>query len=278
MGFTKEPNQLNEVLFNRLTDVVGGTDVLMAGKPGSGKTTGLAQFARLNKKINNDVIIWRGSLDCQWSLLLNAKPPEKLILWLKEGLPFTLIDRNNERKTPLSRYFHEIKTFDEARDLVANLDRKYINVVQTTPFSPVDPKQHIQFCREWMEIFNELNKRVWKNPVSVYFDELEDLVPEAKGKAFWDIELSLSSIIRSLRKNYVSSFFACHSIEEVHWRIRKKIRWKIYMRGAKPESGSRLIINVNKLPVGRAWIEGDQIEKFDFQPLGRELMLRAIEE
>lgn len=278
MGFTVDPNQIKEILLERDRNVVGGVDVVMVGKPGCGKTTGLCKFAIENRKRYNDVIIWRAGMDCQWSLLLNSKPKEKLVLWLKDTIAdkYKIIDRKNERETDPKKYFYKIRTYSTARELVNKLEKDKINVVQSTPFSAIDPQQHIKFCREWMEIFSELNRRMWKNSVSVLFDELEDLVPEAKGKLFWDVELSLSSIIRSLRKNYISSFFACHSLEEVHWRIRKKIRWKIYMKGSKPEPGTRLTINTNKLRVGEAWIEGEQIEKFKFSSLGKEHLLRAI--
>lgn len=276
MGFTTDPGQLKEILLNREDYVVGGVDVIIAGKPGCGKTTGLVKFAMGNQKKYKDVIIWRGSPDCQWTLFRNLKKPPEMVLWLKKGLIAKFFSRDKEKPISPKRYFSEIRTWKNAGDLIENIDKNKINVVQTTPFNEINPKQHIEFCRDWMKIFNTLNKRMWKNSVSVFFDEMEDLVPEAKGKDFWDMELAFSSIIRSLRKNYISSYFAGHSMEEIHWRIRKKVRWKIYMKGAKPEANTKLTINTNRLPVGKAWVEGGQIEPFRFKPIGKEHNIRAL--
>lgn len=276
MGFITDPEQINQILLKKPIQVIGGVDVLLIGKPGCGKTTALVQIAIINKRKNGEVIVWRASKDCQWTFFLNVRNPPKLILWLKEGLKFSMIDRNKEKQTDPKKYFHKIRYYKTAKELVKNLSKVNINIIQTTPFSATNTKQHIMFCREWLNILESLNERYWKAPISLYFDEIEDLVPEAKGKEFWDVELSLSSMVRSMRKNDISSYFAGHSREEIHWRILKKIRWNIYMRGSKQPKYSRLKINLNKLKIGEAWVEGDQIEKFSFKSLGKEHKLRSL--
>lgn len=275
MGFTKDPEQINQIILHKKKMVVGGVDVLITGLPGCGKTTAHVQLALLNQK-NNEVIIWRGSEDCQWTFFMNTDKPPKIILWLKEGLNLKMIDRKKEREINPMTYFYKIRRWRTAKELIKNISKKHINIVQTTPFSAIKTRQHIKFCREWLEILEAMNKRYWKNPISLFFDEIEDLVPEAKGAEFWDVELSLSSMIRSLRKNDISSYLAGHSREEIHWRILKKIRWNIYMRGAKQPKFSRIKVNLNKLKPGQAWAEGEQIEKFSFESLGKEHKIRAI--
>ncbi len=276
MGFTTDPQQVNKILLKKPQLIVGGVDVLLVGKPGSGKTTALAQCAIINYEKHKEVIIWRSSPDCQWSYFLNLEEPPKLILWLRKGVEYKMFDRDKEKYVDPLKYFSEIKTWETEKELVENLSRDYINVVQTSPFSATKKDMHIKFCREWMKIYEELNIRLWKQKVSVFFDELEDLVPEAKGGGFFDVELSLSSLIRSLRKNDISSYLAGHSVSEIHWRINKKIRFFGYMQGADTKKNSRLKKNLNNLKTGECWIEGDQIECFTFKNLGREKQLRAI--
>lgn len=275
-GFTSDPNQMNQILLKRKQLVNGGVDILIVGQPGCGKTSVLTTIACATQKINNDVIVWRSGLDCQWTLFKNIKPTPKLILWLKEDVEFNLVDRNTENNIKLEKYFYKVKRWKHPSTLVKNLSRKYINIIQTTPFNPMNTSEHVKFCRDWLSIFQSLNNRYYSQSIAVFFDELEDLVPEAKGKEFWDVELSFSSLIRSLRKNYISTFFACHSRQEIHWRILKKIRWFMYMRGGKQPKYSRLKANMNKLKIGDAWIEGDQIERLSFEPVGNEHMIRAI--
>lgn len=272
MGAIVDPQEIKKILLARDKKVFGGVDCILVGEPGCGKTTGLAQIALINKTRYNDVIIWRGSHDCQWAMLLNRGP--RVVFWLKAGMSYKLMDRKAEKIIQLSDIV-EVKRWDTVPYLINNLEKDAINIIETTPYTPKDPPQHLQFCREWIEIWDELTHRLWSQPVSIFFDEFEDLVPEGVGKDFWDAELAFSGIIRACRKNDISSFMATHSLEEVHWRVKKKIRWRIYMRGSKPDSNSA--INKTKhLNMGEAFIEGTNFEKFSFSGMGEDLKLRAI--
>ena len=275
MGYTVNPGEIKRVLGKRDEEIKGGVDVIMVGAPGCGKTTGLANMALLNHKLYGDVIIWRGSHDCQWGLFLNRKIDMPIILWLKKGLSYDLIDRKTGKHVNIRDYV-EVREWDSPDALVYQLDHSAINIVETTPYTPRNPAQHLQFCREWIDIWDALTHRSFKTPVSIYFDEFEDLVPEGCGKDFWDAELSFSGIIRACRKNDISSFLATHSLEEVHWRIRKKIRWTIYMKGGRPTGQSAIKRGTKHLKVGEAFIEGTNFEKFSFENMGDDLKLRAI--
>lgn len=274
MGITKDPEQLKQVLLERDKLIKGGVDVILTGKPGCGKTTGLVQLALENQKRYKDVILWRSSADCQWTLFPDTK--KNVVFWLKKGVKFQLIDRNTEKKVRLEDYVYEVREWETAADLVQNLDREKINVVQTIPYSPLNPAQHLAFCWEWVSIFYELNIRIWKQTVSVFYDEFEDMVPEGVGKEFWNAELSFSGIIRALRKNGVSSFLAAHSLQEVHWRIKKKIRYRLYMKGAEPDSKTKIKQNLSRLGRGQGILEGDAFERFKFRYIGEDKNIRAI--
>ncbi len=273
-SYTKDPGMVKELLLEREHRTIGGVECLIVGKPGCGKTTTISQILLMNQRAYNDVIIFRGSEDCQWLYLANAG--KKLDLHIKEGWEIHLYDRRTGKSLEADDLFRKIKTFRTGKILVeSKLSHKYMNIVQTTPYTPIDPKQHLQFCLDWLEIMLALNQRKWNLPVSIGFDEFEDLVPEGVGRHLYDIELSLSGLYRKNRKNDISSFLACHALEDVHWRVKKKIRWKMYMRGAKQAKDSKIKKNLADLPVGTAILEGDKFERFDFRPLGGEKKIRA---
>lgn len=277
MGATFDPGILKQVLQERSESVDGGVDVFLVGNPGCGKTNGLVRFAIENRNKFGDVPVWRGSQNCQWTMF--DAYGEKIIFWLKDGLEYEIIDRNLQRRADLDDYVHKVKAWNNPRKLVERLDKKHINVVQTTPYTTINPSQHLQFCKDWQRVFNEMNLRTWNNPVTILFDELEDVVPEGQGKDFWNVELSLSGTIRSFRKNGISFFAAIHSVQEVHWRVSKKVRWFIYMQGAQTPGKSKLKVNTSALPPGWAFIEGPggpgTFEKFKFKFKDREKRLRA---
>lgn len=276
-SYITDPGVVKAALLNRDKNIKGGVDVFIIGNPGCGKTTALGQVAMGNMKQYDDIIIWRGSEDCQWSLFLNLKEKDKIdvIYWLREGITFKAYNRKEEKEVNLKDYVKDIRYYKNAEDLVKRIEKGAINVVETTPFSDIDMNQHYQFCLEWLEIMLELTKRIWNRGVTICFDEVEDLAPEGASKSFWKIEVALSSLIRKMRKNDISLFLAGHSLTEIHWRIRRKIRWKMYMRGGIPPKESRIaMMNTNILAIGQAVIEGGNFERFSFESLGNEKMLR----
>lgn len=273
MGVITDPGQVKAVISERDAHIKGGVDVLLVGSPGCGKTTALCQIALSNLMQYNDIIVWRSSADCQWSLFKNVDV--KLIFWMRKGVKMKMFDRNTGKVVQLKDYVDEVREWKTSEDLVGRLEKNCINIVQTIPYTPVDPQQHIAFCREWVNIFYALNQRMWSTTVSICVDELEDLVPEGQSGDFWSMELALSGIIRALRKNGVSSFLASHSLQEVHWRIRKKIRWFMYMKGSSPIQESA-VKSTKYLKIGEAILESDSFEKFHFESLGDDILLRGV--
>jgi len=273
-SYSKDPQQVNQLIFERPLHNVGGVDCIIVGKPGCGKTTAMVQIAINNQKKFKDVVLVRGSDDCQWSYFLNADIPMDLIV--KRGVEIDLFNRRTGKRLDPDNIFHKVKEYVSAKNLVeSRLSQTRMNVIQTTPYTSTNPNQHLQFCVDWLQIYEALNQRKWNHPVTVCFDEFEDLVAEGVGKKLYDIELSLSGIFRKNRKNGISSFIACHSLADVHWRIKKKMRWKMYMRGAKQSKDSMIKKTLSDLPVGTCYLEGDKFERFEFKPMGNEFKIRA---
>ena len=273
-----DPEQVNNVFWGRDKKIDGGVDILCVGNPGSGKTNAIIQISRSNKKRFGDVIIWRSSAQCQWSYFLNY-PAEKPIMWLKHGLDYQLFDRKHEKFIKIEDYC-ELKRWKTPKELIRKIAKDRINIIETTPHSAINPRQKLQFCHEWAEIFEELNMRKWNNPVTIAFDELEDLVPEGLGKDFWNIELALASFIRAFRKNGISFVASIHSLEEISWRVNKKIRWIVYMSGATLKKSSMIKkyrVNTASMKPGNAYIEGSggYFENFNFKFKAKEHKFRA---
>lgn len=249
-----------------------GIEAALIGEQGCGKTNGLVQICleRMGNGVN-DVIIWRGMEDCQWSYFLNYDVDLKF--WIKEGLDYELIDRENEEKTELKKY-GEIERWKNARNLVDKLNNDYINVIQTTPHS-TNKEVTIQFCRDWKNLFEEFSRRMWKRGITVSYDELRDLAKPGRSGQFWNLMFSLGSALRKGRKNNISYFFSIHNKGDIFWDIRNKIRYKIYMKGATKESTSEIRKNLSTLDDGEAVVEGTSFEPFHFYYDGDEKLLRA---
>lgn len=273
-SYSRDPGMVKELLQARNDHNKGGVESILVGKPGCGKTTALSQIAIANKAKYGDIILFRSNEDCQWSYLMNAD--EKMHLLLKKGWKMQLFDRKSGKDVDPETIFEKIKYWTTPVSLVEQkLSHSRMNIVQTTPYNPVDADIQYQFCLDWLNIFMALNRRRNNKAITVLFDEFEDLVPEGAEKQFFKIERSISGIIRKNRKNDISSFVACHALADVHWRIRDKIRWNLYMKGAKQHKDSKIKKNLADLDVGTAMLEGDKFERFTFNSLGDELKLRA---
>lgn len=274
-----DPMTVENVFNRRDSSVDGGVDIFCIGTPGSGKTNALIQIALTYMQKYNDVIIWRSSAMCQWTYFLNYSEYGKPVFWLKEGLAYELFDRKTGKSLKLEDYV-EVRRWSSAEELVKKLDKKRINIVEAVPHSSINPKQKLAFCKDWAYIFEALISRRYPENVTIAFDELEDLVPEGVGADFWDVELSLASFIRSFRKNSVSFVASIHSLEEISWRVNKKIRWVVYMQGSSLKKSSNMkkyTMNTAAIPVGDAYIEGSggYFEKFSFAFKGKECKFRA---
>jgi len=267
---TYDPGEVRSIIHGNKKG--NGIEASLIGEQGCGKTNGLVQIA-LERKSNgvNDVIVWRGAEDCQWSYLLNYDVDLKF--WIKKGLDYELIDRNAEEMTRLSKY-GEIEKWNDPRNLVDKLNNDYINVVQTIPHS-TNKEITLQFCDDWKGLFEELSKRMWSRGISVFFDELRDLAKPGRSGNFWSKMFSLGSALRKGRKNNISYFFSMHDPADIFWDIRNKIRYKIYMKGAAKESTSQIRKNLSNLDDGEGVVEGSQFEPFQFEYGGDEKMLRA---
>lgn len=267
---TYDPQEVEKIIKGNKEG--NGIEAVLVGSQGCGKTNGLVQIALERKEKTNDVIVWRGTEDCQWSYLLNYDA--KLKFWLKSGLNYNLIDRKKEKKTDIHKFVDDLEYWNDPRELVKKLDNNYINIIQTTPHS-TNLEITLNFCKEWKILFEEFSKRIWKRGITLLFDELRDLAKPGRSGEFWKLMISLGSALRKGRKNGISYFFSAHDIADVFWDVRNKIRWKIYMRGSKQEGDSSVWGKLHNLKDGEGIVEAEEFEPFRFFYNGDEKLLRA---
>lgn len=278
-----DPKLAEEIVKGEKTlDNNKGMEIAIVGCQEAGKTNGLAMIA-LNRMHppTNDIIIWRGSKDCQWSYFLNQNERE-MVFWIKDGREFEVIDRGNEKIRELEE-FGSVRSWSNYRTLIdEKIRNNKINVVYTAAKA-----NRQQFIQDWKRIFTGLNNRIYKRYVTVLFDEFADFVPQ-QGLAggSWHLvagktdenEEGIDEIIRAARKNRILYFFVIHNWGDIYYAVSKKIRNKIWMKASNPGSVRDSIIssNMKEVETGEGWIETPKgsYDGFKFDFLGEEKNLR----
>lgn len=257
-----------EKLFTKRDMKHGGVSALITGEPGCGKSNALVEIS--TKEIGKSILIWRMKNSCQWSIFTNTKC--KLIFHLKAGLEYNLFNKYRGRASKFCGY-GTVKKWKTPEELISNLDIDSVNVVQTLPYSAKSNAQQKFFVKEWIEIFDALVWRRSITPVTLIFDELEDLCPLGKS-GFHHSNQQVADTLKEMRKTHINFFGATHRCTEIHWTLLNKIQWMIYMKGAKPRNGSSVYKKrPPKLKIGHAIIEGSFYEPFKFKLVGQEKCL-----
>ena len=257
-----------EKLFTKRNMKLGGVSALLTGEPGCGKSNAMVRIA--TKESKNDILVWRMKNSCQWSIFTHTKC--KLIFHLKEGLEYNLFNKYRGTKTKFGGY-GRVKRWKSPENLLFNLEPGCINVVQTLPYSAKSNAQQRAFVREWIEIFDVFLWRKSMTPISIFFDETEDLCPLGK-TGFHHTNTQVTDLLKEMRKTRINFFAATQRATELHWTLLNKIQWMIYMRGAKPRAGSSVYVKrLGKLKTGYSVIEGTTFESFKFNFVGQDKYL-----
>lgn len=222
----------------------------------------------------NDIAMWRGTRNCAWTRFIGTKP---IVLWMYDSNDIIyLADREKEKKINLYDKVREVKRWENIRDLIKRIknEKDVINVIYTVPKDVKD-----KFKQMWYDILDGLTKRIWKDSVTVGFDEYEDLAPlNASGKSN-KLVGEVADIVKEMRKNDISIFGTTHRETLIDWRVLAKIRWSVYMRRAfvKPENAPRSFDfnRTDKLERGDAYIVNKNFEQasFDFEGNGKRWIL-----
>jgi len=272
----------------------GGVTAVVYGSKGSGKTTlflTLAQTVQCynpsNGNLEFETSIWRGGDEDYWTWLpydrtrvfihrdnidtVSFKCDEDLLEYDRSKLPQIIIYKNN-------------------KDLYSKLLRGGINVVyEPTTYMLTDrlkkmiqkrgvagdelfKKKEVDSIIWWFEFVDWLRINKTLEHVSVFIDEADQLLPVSPSGARWHLNLWFKDIMRALRKRNISLFLACHGYTDIDGRIRPKVMYRIYMKGACAPSESLVWKTAPiTLPQGKYYIERDawgwaRFNKIEEQP------------
>jgi len=254
-----------------VNEIAGGTDFLCRGKPGMGKSTLANYVAARMMEINDERVVWRGSSSrSEW---LPLAPWTRLCL--PEGVE---IAARLESKDPthaavelepedLEKIVREVVYYSDPVDLNQRvLKEGAFHVIYPDPemrgcqrvyrespertyeapggrdqlFAPEDPASHWWFA--WVLSRVEHGPHHW---TSLIFDEIGDLAPQSAKKdkfgTYQKVEMLKDTWVDA-RKFGLSIFCFGHSETDIHQMIRKKLRWRVQMRGtANPTTKSDLV-------------------------------------
>lgn len=234
----------------------GGVSSLITGTPGCGKTNTICKMCIMD--LTRNIVVWRAKNTCQWAIFLNNNC--ELVFWIHKEVEYKLIDRDQEKEIKFED-FGEVRYWDDPKKLVSELEKGKINIVYVK-HNVMTERDQLNFIDEWNRIFVAMLSRTYIYPISLHFDEFEDLAPESK-TGFYSRVTEVANNIKEFRKNWIHFNGAAHKETEIFWIVRNKIPWTIKMKGSKKSKYSKLYKGtLQKLQPGEAYIEDDN--RFDF--------------
>jgi hypothetical protein len=257
----------------------GGTDFLCAAKPGKGKSTLANYVAARSLGLNDERVVWRGSTSrSEW---LPLAPWTRLCL--PSGADVRVLAKSRDPREPEveididdleGNVVREVVRYDDPVDLNHNhLDGGQFCVVYPDPemkgcqavyeqsdekaydtpngrealFHEEDPTNHWWFA--WALARVEHGPHNWTTWIA---DEIGDIAPQSVMKdsfgSYQKVEL-LKDVWVDARKFGLSIYAFGHSEKDIHSMIRRKIRWRIQLRGAANPTTSNGVVGFESVPM-----------------------------
>lgn len=272
----------------------GGVTAVVYGSKGSGKTTlflTLCQTVQCYNAVTGalelETSIWRGGDEDYWTWL----PYERTRVFIHRDNIDTVSFKCDEDLSEYDRSkLPQIIVYKNNKDLYSKLLRGGINVVyEPTTYTLTDrlkkmiqkrgvagddlfKKKEVDSIIWWFEFVDWLRINKSLEHISVFIDEADQLLPVSPSGARWHLNLWFKDIMRALRKRNISLYLACHGYTDIDGRIRPKVMYRIYMKGACAPSESLIWKTAPiTLPQGKYYIERDawgwaRFNKIEEQP------------
>lgn len=225
----------------------GGKSTLIIGKPNAGKTGLLHGIA--SRLVENEICIFRGMPSGQ-----EFRFPGHLKVIAFQCKPKFFDMMGNQLDV-------DVKAVNTNYDeLLKECELGKLNVVY---FPIVNERSYwVSFARF---LINRFPARYASNYVSLFLDELEDLIPAPEAGTTKDVREFLNSL-KEFRKTLISMYGATQQFYDIHWRGLGKINYRIYLRGAfVPKREMRVAQEaVDSLPLGRGILSGSFFGFFEF--------------
>lgn len=251
---------IGEIILHRPTPKgEGGTTASVYGSKGSGKTTLLLTIAQKvayididTGKLKKETVIWRGrELDYwlylptkQTTLFIHKNDENSIKFVLDTGDPIDLA------------VMPPIIYYTSCKDLYSKLKRHEYNVVyEPMTYQLTDSVKKLVRARGssrkdlfenvdippvifWFEMFDWLIHKKEPEPLTIIFDEADELLPVTPAGARWYLNLWAKERIKDFRRRNISLLLATHGYQDIDGRILVKIQYKVYMKGCTTPSVS----------------------------------------
>lgn len=268
------PGSFMKATDNSAYSAAGGTDALIEGPMGAGKSTFLKLLSvHLMDSVEpypSEAVVWRGSESrSEWT---SFAPWAKVCLPSSCNVEARLVSTSEDdpyrRKVALEDVVREVVYYDDPMDLCQNhLESGKFHVVYPDPqmtgcqdlyerspkrkdgleFSPNDPVNH------WWVGF--LLARVEHGPyiwTSLLMDEVGDIIPQSASKdkyaSYQKVELYRDLFIDS-RKYKFSQYHAGQNAEDAHEKVKRKHRWRATLNGRANPTRASQVVGVNRVPM-----------------------------
>lgn len=251
--------------------VPGGTDFLAEGPYGAGKTTMMHAWAAHLMDQNDEIVVVRGTESrSEW---VRFAPWAKVLVPASCDVEARVVsgaeaDETYDREVALEDIAREVVSYDDVRDLNANhLEPGKFHVVYPDPekvgcqslyersskeydgieFRPGGPVDHWWFS--WVLDRVENGPFEW---TSFLWDEVGDILSQDASKddyaTYQKIQLYRDCHVDA-RKTSLSIFKWAQNREDLHEKIRRKVRWRVTLNGrANPTKGSQ-VVGWNNVPM-----------------------------
>ena len=243
---TSNPERLGKKLWERLVERNidhGGVLGEITGAQGTSKTSALLFLADfIMAKRPREKIFLREQIEAPLQVF-KLKDPDKYQFFIKDSADMVFQDRSHKLKE-VNIPHHKFKTYAE---LYEKAEPNKVSV----PF--------FDNPAEWMDFIHYLrNAGEWTN---ILVDEMADIAPSgSSGKQFHRIS-KFSEDMGAVRRCMMNVLYNTQSVSDVHWKVRKKVMFRVYFRGAKPDKSSRVkqraidSLDLNEVLGNEAYIE-----------------------
>ena len=251
---------------------VGGTDMLIHGEPGGGKTTLGLSLAMWRMQVNNETVIWAESVDesgtnerTEW---LPMAPFATVCLPAGLGDHARLVPRDPgiaDIDLDIEAICRDVIRYESVQDLVAQLepgqfyvifpdplhrgcrevsDFAYHSFQAVTPEGMDGPDRPTPADHWWFALAaHRISGDAFTHPTFINLDEAGNLLDSDAQKDDHDHYQKIRWFrdkYADARKKGVSFAYQTHALSELHRFARQKIRWRVTMNGSAPPIGRQL--------------------------------------
>ncbi|QLH83215.1 hypothetical protein [Halosimplex pelagicum] len=259
---------------DRASDIrsVKGTDLLVHGEPGGGKTTLALSQILWRMQVNNETCIWAESVDesgtnerTEWMAFApfaTLAIPAGLDTRVRIVPEDATVDEFEVRPEDIAR---DVIRYESVQDLMAQLmpgqfyvifpdplhrgcsevsQFNYFNHRQTTPVDEEGPNQPTDADQWWFAfVAHRISGDVFVHPTFINLDEAGNILdPDAEKDIHQHYQMIkwFRDKYADARKKGLSFSYQSHALSEINSFARQKIRWRLTMNGNAPPIGRTL--------------------------------------